>query len=568
MIRRRNAPRRATLVALTVALAATLGQTLVSAGGYETSHAATSDGDGGGGVIVAWEDSRYGERNIYAQRLSPTGVRIWADTGVVICRATGHQIVPGIALDGSGGAIILWRDYRNGNADVYAQRVNGAGVTQWTADGVAVCTDPTASGSAVIAPDAASGALIAWVDVRTGSVDIFAQHLDASGSPLWTSDGIGICTESGTQVNVQIVPDDAGGAVLVWADGRSEYDIFAQRVDGTGSPLWTPGGVPMGLTPLYNDYLVSEAPDGAGGAFVSWYGSRCCPDTMRVFVQHVDGAGAVQWGAGGVAAAPLPDSPHIVSDTAGGAIVFWHNLDRAFTLATSDAQRIDAAGTALWDPVVVLSSVGSDQTTPAVIPDGAGGALAVWEDSRNLATALDLYAQRVHADGSLAWGDGGVPVCTAANYQRNPVMVADGAGGSIAVWEDFRDGGTPPPDSTFYAQRLDGTGASQWLLDGVRVYDTPGVAGVGPGSSTLALAVGPNPATGSITVSFSLASLRPATLELLDLAGRRLAERSLVGLDAGPHVVRLEHGAHTAGIYFARLSQGSDRIVRRVCVLP
>ena len=64
----------------------------------------------------------------------------WTADGVALCTAANDQINPQIVSDGSGGAIITWQDYRGGNYDIYAQRVNASGAVQWTADGVAVCT--------------------------------------------------------------------------------------------------------------------------------------------------------------------------------------------------------------------------------------------------------------------------------------------------------------------------------------------------------------------------------------------------------------------------------------------
>ena len=38
---------------------------------------------------------------------------------------------PQLVSDGGGGAIIMWMDWRSGNADIYAQRVNGGGTVLW-----------------------------------------------------------------------------------------------------------------------------------------------------------------------------------------------------------------------------------------------------------------------------------------------------------------------------------------------------------------------------------------------------------------------------------------------------
>src|SRR5262245_19174603 len=78
--------------------------------------------------------------------------------------------------------------------------------------------------SPVIASDGAGGAIIAWEDNRalTGT-DIFAQHMSALGESLWTPNGIGVAAFNGSQTNPLIVPDNAGGAIVVWVDDRNDF---------------------------------------------------------------------------------------------------------------------------------------------------------------------------------------------------------------------------------------------------------------------------------------------------------------------------------------------------------
>jgi hypothetical protein len=99
------------------------------------------------------------------------------------------------------------------------------------------------------------------------------------------------------------------------------------------------------------------------------------------------------------------------------------------------------------------------------------------------------------------------------------------------------------------------------------------VVGVPPPVPTASFALGatwPNPANGSsgFTISFSLAGSEPATLELLDLGGRRVLAREVGGMGAGGHVVAFqsETAGLAAGIYVVRLSQ-SGRTANRKVVL-
>jgi len=158
-------------------------------------------GDEGSSIIV-WLDRRNGSTtDIYAQRINAAGIAQWAANGVTVCTAEGDQYAHRIVSDGAGGAIITWYDYRNGNtADIYAQRINASGVPEWTANGVAVCTAPNTQSAPTIINDGGGGAIIAWDDYRDGSSsDIYAQYINAAGVMKWTANGIAVCTASNAQ---------------------------------------------------------------------------------------------------------------------------------------------------------------------------------------------------------------------------------------------------------------------------------------------------------------------------------------------------------------------------------
>src|SRR5206468_3053271 len=116
-----------------------------------------------------------------------------------VCASVGDQVSPVLVSDGTGGAIVAWSDYRSGGSyDVYAQRVNSAGAVLWTFNGVALCTVAGEQSLPSIAQDGAGGAVVTWQDYRSGQGDIYAQRVNASGTPLWTLDGVAICTSGNT----------------------------------------------------------------------------------------------------------------------------------------------------------------------------------------------------------------------------------------------------------------------------------------------------------------------------------------------------------------------------------
>src|SRR5208283_823681 len=117
--------------------------------------------------------------------------------GVVICNATSDQTNPKLVSDGAGGAIIAWRDNRSGNADIYSQRVNNLGNTLWTMNGIEICTvyNYGQKRGSVVISDGSGGAVVGWYDYRSGTeLDLYAQRVNSAGSTLWTPQGVGIVT--------------------------------------------------------------------------------------------------------------------------------------------------------------------------------------------------------------------------------------------------------------------------------------------------------------------------------------------------------------------------------------
>jgi hypothetical protein len=77
--------------------------------------------DAGGAAFIAWQDARAGDYDIYAQRLTSSGVAQCTPNGFALCTAADEQSLPALAADGSGGAIVAWQDFRNGiNFNSYA----------------------------------------------------------------------------------------------------------------------------------------------------------------------------------------------------------------------------------------------------------------------------------------------------------------------------------------------------------------------------------------------------------------------------------------------------------------
>ncbi|MBN1884360.1 MAG: hypothetical protein JW876_02400 [Candidatus Krumholzibacteriota bacterium] len=229
--------------------------------------------------------------------------------------------------------------------------------------------------------------------------------------------------------------------------------------------VWTEGGNPVS-TDIYDQEQHVVVPDGAGGMIVvwAWYENEGGYLKHDLYAQRIDKRGNELWADGGVAVCDYTDEqgyPCAVSDGAGGVIVAWYDL-RGGSYTDIYAQRVRADGSVAWTADgVALCTAARNQGYPAIAADGFGGAIVVWQDDRN-ATGWDVYAQRVRADGSVAWTADGVALCTNTSFQEDIAIVGYGPAGAVAVWEDAR----PYTETDLYGQHVDSSGAVQWGADG------------------------------------------------------------------------------------------------------
>jgi hypothetical protein len=440
--------------------------------------------DSAGGVIVAWEDFTSFDVTLRVQRFDSTGARLWGSSGVDLYLGTGFRYVDDIAPDGAGGALVSWTDsgidLLDDIEDIFVTRVTSAGAIApgWPANGLRVCGATGIQYGSQVVPDPSGGLMVTWVDLRPASFGgTYAQRVSSAGAPQWMADGIPLSSPGLT--DLVVASDGAGGVIVAFTSlgASSSADIFAQRFDSNGSPLWTPSGVVVCGDAAQQNWP-RMAPDGAGGAFVQWYDYRD-PDTFPdLYAQRVTGTGAIApgWPSDGILVgdtiAAIPDAG-ILPDGAGGAYPVWSTSELApIVIGPGDtlwmermrfhAQRLTAAG----PPAPGWPAGGVDLSGPdsralgfdgglAISADPAGGLACEWPDVRDRVNAL--YAQRVAPDGAVAWDPSGVRTVSydaPDGLQIQPALAARAGGGVHAAWLQYGGG-----LNTVVLRSFDGTGA-------------------------------------------------------------------------------------------------------------
>lgn len=149
-------------------------------------------GAASGGAIVAWEDARNDGSDIYAQLFDANGAPQWGPGGVAVAQAPSTQLEPTIVPDNSGGAIVAWLDWRSGTgSSIYAQRLDATGQTLWALGGVRL-SNVSFCHQVTSVSDGNHRAIVAWEDNRNGNSDVYANRvLDLTSVDVMTDAGGG-----------------------------------------------------------------------------------------------------------------------------------------------------------------------------------------------------------------------------------------------------------------------------------------------------------------------------------------------------------------------------------------
>ncbi|MGZ3863160.1 MAG: T9SS type A sorting domain-containing protein [Bacteroidia bacterium] len=364
----------------------------------------TAVSDSAGGAIIVWEDRRNPKRNLYAQRIDSSGNISWAANGIAVASRNFDQQKAKVLNDGSNGAVILWQDSVGGAYDIYAQRLSAAGAQLWSG-GVAVCSYPLSQVNVKAQINSSGDIYATWQDKRNGSdYDIYVQKLNLAGSAQWTANGVNICNLAGTQSNPKISIDAAGDAIITWQDKRNgvDYDVYAQRVNASGAPQWSTNGVAVCNTAGSSQSAVDITTQGiSSGAIITWKDARNGVNNIDVYAQKINLSGAAQWTSNGVAIANSAANqlaPNIIGDGVGGAIIAFQDSSAGNWDIRS--QRVNASGVILWGSggAGVGTEALADQINHNNIAAGIGNSIYAFQDKRS--GNYDIYIYKADSTGA------------------------------------------------------------------------------------------------------------------------------------------------------------------------
>ena len=379
----------------------------------------------------------------------------------------GEQVLPKIAATSDGGCYLGWFDSRSGGYAVYLQRLSADGTEQWPHGGLLVSNNPQSTSLVDwdLICDSDDHCVLAFTDTRAGGdLDIYAYRIDAAGTFVWGNNGIALSNNSDYEPNPRICEASDGDFVFAWAN-TGLRTIQLQRLDRGGTPRFPGDGIATqgdpSSTPAFCEIVAADN----GSCVISWVRTLSFSGNKHIHVQKFDAAGTALWNGGtrfaafDQASVPIAHQPRLRADGAGGAVLAWHfAVGQAFSCRV---QHLLANGSEAFahNGIDVSTSAGS-KFDPAIVYRAATQETFVAWNERNLAQSQwGLFAQKIDAAGSLAWGNSGVtllPINTVVKFA--PVAAALGDGFAVSVLEESL--GLNQKKVLLFG--LDATGSPRW----------------------------------------------------------------------------------------------------------
>jgi len=586
--------------------------------------------DGAGGAIVAWTDYRFGigDLDIFAQRINAAGAIQWGASGAFVCGVSFNQWYHQIVSDGAGGAIIAWSDFRNStDYDVYAQRMGPTGSPLWSSGGVLLCGAGDAQTNLAMAADGAGGAILVWPDYRSSLTnDVYAQRVNSLGASLWGNNGVPVSVAAGHQSDPAVASDGAGGCVVSWLDSDFGSEaMFAQRVTASGTPLWSTNGV--AVSPERSDKLVPVNVSAGGGTIVVWTGYRT--GNYQLHAQRIDNVYGF-WGHPEPTITAVKDIPH---DQGGKVALNWtasgrdlsnprtidfYSMWRAVDAIPLGATTISSGG---------LSALGADNQGPIYLATpsryyervgtqtaqgwpGYSFAASTRADSVSGATGNTYFMVAAHYlyDNFVAFASNEIGGHSVDNLAPPAplFLTAQRVGGDVqlrwnrALVPDLRDyslyratssGVTPVPinflvgsDDTLATDANAPASALYYIVTAYDVHanqsgpsneaSVQALTGIGDTPALTALTVmqnHPNPFNATTDFEVGLPSASDVTIDVFDVAGRRVRALEVKGAKAGwnrvPFAGRDDRDRPLAsGVYFYRVKAAGATITKKMVI--
>ncbi|KAB2844587.1 MAG: hypothetical protein F9K42_13230, partial [Ignavibacterium sp.] len=259
---------------------------------------AYSDLEGGG--YVFWEDKKgIHSKDIYFIRFDKQGeVRFRGDGKAISTRGSVKEN-PIAVVGPFGNALVLWSGKEKNNSELYIQKLSKTGLRLWKNEGIQLTDTRSEKSGYSLCVDKKGTIHVSYISKSNTSPAKYTvkyQSLDVNGKFL--SDSLkGSLYSSGNRItDTEIIPDNKGGKYIFWLESQKNKMLLrSQYIDSAGSRQW--GNKPLDISKENNsviNYTVGKLGNGI-------YTAYTYQGTNKIIYQNLISAnGVLLWGTDGI----------------------------------------------------------------------------------------------------------------------------------------------------------------------------------------------------------------------------------------------------------------------------
>ncbi len=369
-----------------------------------------------GSFVTAWRDFRGVVPEVYAQRVSSSDQRLGDNFPVLdVPQGCSDQIAPVVDQDSSGNFVVVWEDTRNGDEDIYARL--------FSRDGVALGDDFKVSDAPLninertpaVSRDAFGNFVVVWEDFRNGRADIYAQRFDNNGVPQGVNFLINDDGESTSQDFPVISLDPQGNFVVVWYDNNTNHGLYARRFDSAGQALGSQFKVDQ--VPATSSNVQAISHDADGGFVVAWAGRG---ENRGIYAQRYSNEGQSIGDNFLVSDVTIATVPKINHNTAGNFVIVWREIREIYARRFDSDGQPQGSPFRVDD-----DSENNSKRDPVVDIDATGRFIVVWEDRRFHPNDPYIVGQRFDESGNPVGENAIIVAGNAVDSQLKPAVSAN-----------------------------------------------------------------------------------------------------------------------------------------------
>ncbi len=391
-----------------------------------------------GNMIFVWSDTRYGSRNVFAQKIDSTGALLWGSEGTPVTNLPGRQEDPVAITDGNGGAFIAWVDYRfDDEGDIFIQHVNNQGDIMMDDNGEALARIDGRHLTINMCTDSLGGVFVTWQDKRNFlDDDIYGTHVSSNYEIIAPSSGVSIIQMNGNQGAKSLEYAGNNEATIIWSDTRSGSgnDIYCQKINMNMEKIFSEGGLEVST----NSYLETTPRTtymNNDTSFIIWQSGT---ENTDIYFNLLTSDGLVY-------AEPVQlctynsskSSPRVKRNQIGQVFVQWTDYRNNPTEGNHFYQKISSGGNISWDENGIQLDIEGNDRHARFSTGGNGEVFIYWE--RGTFPNVDIMYQAIQSDGLLLL-DSAQFVSNASGYQSMPNTTSDNSNGSFVVFSDESNG--------------------------------------------------------------------------------------------------------------------------------